>query len=86
MPAQFYSQRGRILLRVATLADVYDERDPLPITQVITPTSVPGLDLIPSSIDLIDVEPDLGRKHSVLQCSMPGFSNTPQTALITIGC
>ena len=44
---------------MSTLADVYDEREPFPITQVITPTSVPGLDLIPSSIGLFDVEPDL---------------------------
>ena len=45
---------------VPTLADVYNEREPFPIIQVITPTSVPGLDLIPSSIGLFDVEPDLG--------------------------
>ena len=44
---------------VPTLADVYDEREPFPITQVITQTSVSGLDLIPSSIGLFDVEPDL---------------------------
>ena len=40
-----------------TLADVYNEREPFPIIQVITPTSVPGLDLIPSSIGMFDVEP-----------------------------
>ena len=51
--------REQNITQVLTLADVYDERDPVPITQVITPTSVPGLDLIPSSIGLFDVEPDL---------------------------
>ena len=45
---------------VPTLADVYNEKEPFPIIQVITPTSILGLDLIPSSIDLFDVEPDLG--------------------------
>ena len=45
--------------RVHTLADVYDERDPLPIIRVITQTLIPGLALIPSSIGLFDVEPDL---------------------------
>ena len=52
--------RDEDITRVPALADVYDERDPLPITQVITQTSIPGLDLIPSSIGLFDVEPDLG--------------------------
>ena len=47
--------KGQDISSLPTLADVYDERDPLPITQ----TSVPGLDLIPSSIGLFDVEPDL---------------------------
>ena len=51
--------RDEDITRVPALADVYDEREPFPITQVITPTSVPGLDLIPSSIGLFDVEPDL---------------------------
>ena len=49
--------KGQDITRVPTLADVYDERDPLPILQVITPTSVPSLDLIPSSIKMFDVEP-----------------------------
>ena len=49
--------RGQDITQMPTLADVYNERDPLPFTQVITPTSVPGLDLIPSSIGLFDVEP-----------------------------
>ena len=52
--------RGQDITQMPTLADVYDERETLPIIQVITPTSVPGLDLIPSSIGLFDVEPDLG--------------------------
>ena len=52
--------RGQDITQMPTLADVYDEREPFPIIQVITPTSVPGLDLIPSSIGLFDVEPDLG--------------------------
>ena len=45
---------------VPTLADVYNENEPFPIAQAITPTAVLGLDLIPSSIGLFDVEPDLG--------------------------
>ena len=49
--------RGQDITQMPTLADVYDEREPFPITQVITPTSVPGLDLIPSSIGMFDVEP-----------------------------
>ena len=49
--------KGQDITRVPTLADVYDKRDPLPILQVITPTSVPSLDLIPSSIKMFDVEP-----------------------------
>ena len=52
--------RGQDITQMPTLADVYDEREPFPIIQVITPTSIPGLDLIPSSIGLFDVEPDLG--------------------------
>ena len=52
--------KGQDITQMPTLADVYDEREPFPIIQVITPTSVPGLDLIPSSIGLFDVEPDLG--------------------------
>ena len=52
--------REQDITQMPTLADVYDEREPFPIIQVITPTSVPGLDLIPSSIGLFDVEPDLG--------------------------
>ena len=52
--------KGQDITQMPTLADVYDEREPFPITQAITPTSVPGLDLIPSSIGLFDVEPDLG--------------------------
>ena len=52
--------RGQDITQMPTLADVYNERNPLPFTQVITSTSVPGLDLIPSSIGLFDVEPDLG--------------------------
>ena len=55
----FYSHEGQDITRVPTLADVYDEREPFPITQVITQTLIPGLDLIPSSIGLFDVEPDL---------------------------
>ena len=51
--------RDEDITRVPALADVYDERDPVPITQVITQTSIPDLDLIPSSIGLFDVEPDL---------------------------
>ena len=49
--------KGQDITRVPTLANVYDERDPLPITQIITSTSVPNLDLIPSSIKMFDVEP-----------------------------
>ena len=52
--------RGQDITQMPTLADVYNEREPFPIIQVITPTSIPGLDLIPSSIGLFDVEPDLG--------------------------
>ena len=52
--------RGQDITQMPTLADVYDEREPFPIAQAITPISVPGLDLIPSSIGLFDVEPDLG--------------------------
>jgi len=52
--------RGQDITQMPTLADVYDEREPFPITHVITSTAVPGLDLIPSSIGLFDVEPDLG--------------------------
>ena len=52
--------QGEDNTRVHTLADVYDERDPVPIARVITQTSISGLDLIPSSIGLFDVEPDLG--------------------------
>ena len=51
--------KGQDIARVPALADVYEERDPVPIAQVITQTSIPGLDLIPSSIGLFDVEPDL---------------------------
>ena len=51
--------KGQDISSVPTLADVYDEREPFPITQVITSTVVPGLDLIPSSIGLFDVESDL---------------------------
>lgn len=47
------------LTRAPTLANVYDERNPLSITQVITRTGIPRLDLIPSSIRLFDVEPFL---------------------------
>lgn len=47
------------ITQMPTLADVYDERDPVPIARVISQTSIPGLDLIPSSIGLFDVEPDL---------------------------
>ena len=50
---------GQDITRVATLANVYNERNPLSITQVITQTSVPNLDIIPSSINLFDVEPVL---------------------------
>ncbi|MDE2725610.1 MAG: ParA family protein [Gemmatimonadota bacterium] len=50
---------GQDLSRAPTLANVYDERNPLSITQVITQTSIPNLDLIPSSISLFDVEPVL---------------------------
>ena len=49
--------RGQDITQMPTLADVYDEREPFPITQVITPTSVSDLDLIPSSIKMFDVEP-----------------------------
>ena len=49
--------RGQDITQMPTLADVYNEREPFPIIQVITPTSVPGLDLIPSSIGMFDVEP-----------------------------
>ena len=49
--------KGQDITQMPTLADVYDEREPFPIIQVITPTSVPGLDLIPSSIGMFDVEP-----------------------------
>ena len=52
--------KGQDITRVPTLADVYDEQDPVPIARVINQTSIPGLDLIPSSIRLFDVEPDLG--------------------------
>ena len=52
--------KGQDITQMPTLADVYDEREPFPITQVITQTSISGLDLIPSSIGLFDVEPDLG--------------------------
>lgn len=50
---------GQDLSRAPTLANVYDERNPLSITQVITQTSIPNLDLIPASIGLFDVEPVL---------------------------
>ncbi len=50
---------GLDLSRAPTLANVYDERNPLSITQAITQTSIPNLDLIPSSIGLFDVEPNL---------------------------
>ncbi len=50
---------GQDLSRAPTLANVYDERNPLSITQAITQTSIPNLDLIPSSIGLFDVEPNL---------------------------
>ena len=50
---------GQDITRVATLANVYNERNPLSISQVITQTSVPNLNLIPSSINLFDVEPVL---------------------------
>lgn len=50
---------GQDLSRAPTLANVYDERNPLSITQVITPTAIPNLDLIPASIGLFDVEPVL---------------------------
>ena len=50
---------GLDLSRAPTLANVYDERNPLSITQVITQTSIPRLDLVPSSINLFDVEPVL---------------------------
>ena len=49
--------KGQDISSVPTLADVYNEKEPFPIIQVITPTSVPGLDLIPSSIGMFDVEP-----------------------------
>ena len=49
--------KGQDITQMPTLADVYDEREPFPIIQVITPTSVPSLDLIPSSIGMFDVEP-----------------------------
>ena len=49
--------KGQDISSVPTLADVYNEREPFPIIQVITPTSVPGLGLIPSSIGMFDVEP-----------------------------
>jgi len=52
--------RGQDITQMPTLADVYNEREPFPITQVITSTAVPGLDLIPSGIGLFDVETDLG--------------------------
>lgn len=50
---------GQDLSRAPTLANVYDERNPLSITQVITQTAIPNLDLIPASISLFDVEPNL---------------------------
>ena len=50
---------GQDITKVATLANVYNERNPLSIAQVITPTSVPNIDLIPSSISMFDVEPNL---------------------------
>jgi len=50
---------GLDLSRAPTLANVYDERNPLSITQVITQTSISRLDLVPSSISLFDVEPVL---------------------------
>ena len=49
--------RGQDITQMPTLADVYDEREPFPIAQVITSTSIPDLDLIPSSIKMFDVEP-----------------------------
>jgi len=52
--------KGQDITQMPTLADVYNEREPFPITQVITSTAVPGLDLIPSGIGLFDVETDLG--------------------------
>ena len=57
--------KGQDISSVPTLADVYNERNPLPITQVITPTSVPDLDLIPSSINLFDVEPLLNSSQGL---------------------
>ena len=51
--------KGLDLSRAPTLANVYDEKNPLSITQVITQTSIPRLDLVPSSISLFDVEPVL---------------------------
>ena len=50
---------GQDITKVATLANVYNERNPLSIAQVITSTSVPNIDLIPSSISMFDVEPNL---------------------------
>ena len=50
---------GQDITRAPTLANVYNERNPLSITQVITPTAIPRLDIIPSSINLFDVEPNL---------------------------
>ncbi|MYF38270.1 MAG: ParA family protein [Gammaproteobacteria bacterium] len=47
------------ITRAPTLANVYNERNPLSITQVITRTEIMNLDLIPSSISLFDVEPNL---------------------------
>ena len=61
--------RGQDITQMPTLADVYDEREPFPIIQVITPTSVPGLDLIPSSIGMFDVEP-LVNSSQVLRKAM----------------
>ena len=50
---------GQDITKVATLANVYNERNPLSIAQVITQTAIPHLDLIPSSISMFDVEPNL---------------------------
>ena len=51
--------RDRDYTRTSTLADVYRESDALHISQVITNTHIENLFLVPSTIRLFDVEPNL---------------------------